>query len=185
MTTITRKRALIAGAAVLLIAGVSTGGALVTAESTIFGNTFKSQAVTEPPAEITVTGDPMDATFTGSVAGEVESKYFLITNETDATTGKDAKVNIGSLVHADGNKSDLLTNALSTRVNFDGATHGSGKLADMGLAAANQITVPKGQSVQVRVDVFVAQTSDWDPTIGGDATATVDFQFDSIFVPTP
>ncbi|MGG7465182.1 hypothetical protein [Plantibacter sp. YIM 135347] len=186
MTTITRKRALIAGASVLLIAGVSTGGALVTAQSTIFGNTFASEEVTEPLPLITVTGDAMSAVFSGTANGELESKYYTITNTSDpANGGKDVTVNIKSLVHTGGNKSDELTNSLSTRIAVNGVATGSGKLADMTLPAANLITVASGAAVTVRLDVFVADTGDWDPTLGDDATATVDFQFDTIAIPTP
>jgi len=184
MTTITRKRAIIPGASVLLIAGVSTGGALVTAQSTIFGNTFASEEVTEPLPLIEVDGDAMSAVFSGTAAGEVESKYYTLTNLSDpATGGKDVTVNIKSLVHTGGNKSDALTNSLSTRIEVAGVETASGKLSNMALPAANLITVPAGGEVTVRLDVFVAQISDWDTSLGDDATATVDFQFDTIAAP--
>lgn len=185
MTTITRKRAAIIGASVLLIAGVSTGGALVTAQSTIFGNTFASEEVTEPLPLIEVDGDAMSAVFSGSTAGESVMKYYTITNKSDATTGKDVTVNLKSLVHTGGNKSDELTNSLTTRISYGGTTYASGMLANMGLAAADLITVPKGTSVTIGLEVFVEDPSGWAPGLGDDATATVDFQFDTIAIPTP
>lgn len=177
--TITRKRALIAGAAALLIAGVSTGGALVTAESTVFGNRFASDTITETPALIEVTGGAMNASFTGTIDGEVQSKYLTVENKSDATTGKDVKVNVGSVVRPEGKNGQQLAQALSTRVSIDGAAPvASGKLADMALGS--DFTVPKGGKVVLRVDVFVASTADWSPSFGDDSVAVVDFEFNTI-----
>ncbi|HHG6298064.1 TPA: hypothetical protein ACPXFP_002243, partial [Streptococcus pneumoniae] len=60
----TKKKLAIAGGSLFLIAGVAMGGALVTANSTIFDNVFKTDAQEVDPTDggIIVHGDAMSHT---------------------------------------------------------------------------------------------------------------------------
>jgi len=178
-TRTSRKRALVAGSAVLLLAGITTGGALVTTKSTIFDNLFQTEAGSVLDGELLVTGDSMSHSFTGSVSGESTTKYYKLTNTSPTKT---ATVNVGSLVQdKTSNNADLLTKNLDTQVGDGGTTHPAGKLSAMDLGA-NTITVPADSSKVIRVDVFVKDATDFQAAaIGDDAQAEVDFQFDTIF----
>ncbi|MCS3442186.1 hypothetical protein [Microbacterium phyllosphaerae] len=174
-----RKRAIVAGASILLLAGITTGGALVTSQSTIFDNIFQTEAGTVVDGELLVTGDAMNHSFQGAVDGELTTKYYVLTNTSPTM---DATVNIASLVHdKTTNNADLLTQNLDTRIAINGDEFDAGKLASMDLGA-NLITVAAGESVKVRMDVYVANAAAFQAAnIGDDAEAQVDFQFDAIF----
>lgn len=179
----TRKKALIAGAAALLIAGISAGGALVTTNSTVFDNNLKTTATPANPAELIVTGSKLTGTFTGALDGEVASQYYTLEN---TSADKSLKFNLNSRVQPGGNKAAALAGALDTQWTVAGVTKPSATLAAMNIVAGDQITLAPGQTVQLRLDVFVEDAAAFQAlALGDDAEVTVDFLFDSIFLPTP
>ncbi|GAA1230440.1 hypothetical protein JOF42_000400 [Microbacterium phyllosphaerae] len=179
--TINRKRAVIAGAAALLIAGVSVGGALVTTNSTIFDNVFETEAVPANPGELLVDGPALSHSYTGAVDGELASEYYTLTN-TSAT--QDLKFNLNTRVQPGGSMADELASELSTRIGVAGVTTATGTLKDMNIAGGDQITVPAGSSIVLRLDVFVEDKDAFIAAgLGDDSQVTVDFLFDSIFLP--
>ncbi|WP_053387526.1 hypothetical protein [Leucobacter japonicus] len=179
----TRKRALIAGGiAALLIAGVSTGGALVTRDSTIFDNVFGTASEVPPtPAEMTVTGDAMSKVFTAAVDGEFEYENYTVTN---LSADNSLKFNVSA--KSQGGNADVakLMANLDTRVVIDGTTIPTGKLNNMAIPAASQPTIAKETAKNVRVEVFIADAAAFQAAnIAPDTELTVDFLFDSIFLP--
>ncbi len=181
--TISRKRVAIAGASVLLLAGLSVGGALVTTNSTIFDNLFETESVPANAGELIVDGPALGASFTGAVDGELASEYYTLTN-TDAT--HDIKFNLKTRQQPGGVKATELANALSTRISVGGNLTSTGSLKDMNIAGGDQITIPAGQSIVLRLDVFVEDKDDFIAAgLGDDAEVTVDFLFDSIYLPAP
>ncbi len=175
----TKKKFAIAGGSLLLIAGVTVGGALVTANSTIFNNVFNAE-ITETPAdgELTVTGAPMSNTFTGAMDGEVVTGYYTATNTSASST---LTVGLGSQLQPGGVQSAALAGALDTRVSVnDGALVSTGSLSDMRLGAGETFELAPGASAKVRVDVFV-DDADAFRGLGLDgATVTADYLFTSI-----
>ena len=180
--TVNRKRAAVAGAAVLLLAGISTGGALVTKNSTIFDNLFQTEASDPNTAEMVVTGSKMTKSFSGAADGEIVSGYYTVENK---SATKDLKFNVGTQLHPTGTKSDELAAALDTQITPAGqATIDTGKLKSMSIPTASQITVPAGSTTTVRVDVLVKDSQAFQAlNLGDDAETTVDYRFDSIFLP--
>lgn len=180
--TFTRKRVIAASAALLLVAGVTTGGALVTQNSTIFDNVFQTEASDPNAPEMIVTGPAMTHSFSGDVDGEIASEYYTVEN-TSAT--KDLKFNIGTKLHPSGSKQAELAAALDTQIKPAGsALIDTGKLDQMNIESAKQITVPAGTTTTVRVDVLVKDAAAFQAlALGPDAEATVDYRFDSIFLP--
>jgi len=178
---VTRKRALVAGGAVLLIAGVSTGGALVTQNSTIFDNIFQTEAADPNAAEMIVKGPSMQHSFTGAIDGEIATSYYTVQN---TSADKDLKFNVGTLMHPQGSKQAELAAALSTRIGHDGDVIETGTLSGMSIPASDQITVAAGDTSTVRVDVLVKDSAAFQAlNLGDDSEVTVDYRFDSIFLP--
>jgi len=179
--TISRKRVVIAGASVLLLAGLSVGGALVTTNSTIFDNLFETEAVPANAGELIVDGPALNASFTGAVDGELASEYYTLTN-TDAT--HDIKFNLKTRQQPGGVKATELAESLDTRISVGGNITATGSLKGMSVPAGDQITIPAGESIVLRLDVFVADKDAFVAKgLGDDAQVTVDFLFDSIYLP--
>ncbi|SJN07959.1 hypothetical protein FM113_00175 [Leucobacter sp. 7(1)] len=175
----TKKKLAIAGGSLLLIAGVTVGGALVTANSTIFNNVFAAE-ITETPAdgELVVTGAPMTNTFTGAMDGEVVTGYYTATNTSDTST---LTVAVGSKLQPGGTQAAELAQQLDTRVAInDGSLISSGKLSSMQLAGGESFELAPGASAKVRVDVFVADAEDFRAQGLDGATVTADYLFNSI-----
>ncbi len=172
-----KKRTLIAGAAVLAVAGITTGGALVTNQSTIFDNQFSTTA-TPPtdPAEMVVTGPAMSKSYSGVVDGEVASEYYTIENK---STTKDLTFNVSTKVHPNGANAADLAAALDTRIGINGGIIETGKLDSMDIPKGDQITVPANSKKTIRVDVLVKDATAF--TVDPDSEVTVDYLFDSIF----
>jgi len=172
-----KKRTLTAGAAILAVAGLTTGGALVTNQSTIFDNQFSTTA-TPPadPVEMVVTGPAMSKSYSGVVDGEVASEYYTIENK-HAT--KDLTFNVSTKVHPDGANAAALAAALDTRIGYNGGIISTGKLDSMDVPTGSQITVPAGKKTTIRIDVLVKDASAF--TVAPDSEVTVDYLFDSIF----
>lgn len=172
-----KKRTLITGAAILAVAGITTGGALVTNQSTIFDNQFSTTA-TPPadPVEMVVTGPAMSKSYSGAVDGEVASEYYTIENK-HAT--KELKFNVSTKLHPNGTKAAELAAALDTRINAGAGDIDTGKLDSMDIPAGDQITVPAGTNKTIRIDVLVKDASAF--TVDPNSEVTVDYLFDSIF----
>ncbi|GAA1597749.1 hypothetical protein [Leucobacter chromiireducens] len=174
-----KKKFAIAGGALLLVAGVTVGGALVTANSTIFNNQFSAE-VTEKPAdgELLVTGAPMSNTFTGAMDGEVITGYYTAKNTSNAST---LTVGIGSQVQPGGVKAGELAAALDTRIAInDGALKPTGALNDMKFTAGETFDLAPGESAKVRVDVYVADADAFRGLDLDGAEVTADYLFNSI-----
>ncbi|GAA1315704.1 hypothetical protein ACFSWE_01615 [Leucobacter albus] len=177
--TSTKKKIAIAGGSLLLIAGVTVGGALVTANSTIFDNVFKTEiSDTTADGELIVTGAPMTNTFTGEMDGEAVTGYYTVTN---TSTNATLTVTLASQVQPGGAKGAQLAGALDTRVAVDGGTLVStGKLADMRLSGSDSFELAPGQNAKVRVDVFVDDAAAFHAAGLDDAQVTADYLFNSI-----
>lgn len=174
-----KKKFAIAGGSLLLIAGVTVGGALVTANSTIFNNVFSAE-ITETPAdgELVVTGDPMSNTFTGGMNGEVVTGYYTATNTSSTST---LTVALGSKLQPGGVLAPELAQELDTRVAVNGgALKQAGKLSDMQLTGADSFELAPGASAQVRVDVYVDDADDFRAKGLDGAQVTADYLFNSI-----
>lgn len=179
MTTQTsrKKRMTVVALAALAVAGITAGGALVTSQSTILDNVFGTTA-TQPvdPPEMVVTGPSMTKSFSGVIDGEVVSEYYVIENKSST---KDLQFNVGTQLHPGGANHDELAAALDTRIGYAGRNINTGKLNSMNIGTGDLITVPQGDSVTIRVDVFVKDSAAF--TVDPDSEVTVDFLFDSIF----
>lgn len=81
---LSRKRIFSASVAALLVGSMSVGGALITANSTIYDNIFETEFVPPNAGELVVIGPTIRASYTGAVDGELASEYFTLTN-TDST----------------------------------------------------------------------------------------------------
>lgn len=171
-----RKRLVVGGVALLMVAGVATGGAFVTRSSTIFDNVFGTDAAEVVDEGIVVTGDAMSYTFNGTVDGEFTKKIFTVTNKSATKT---YKVNVGSFLQPGGVDAGKLVDALDTRV--DGQS--TGTLSAMTLPAADLLEVAPGASVEVTIEVSVDDATAFQALGLEKASATVDFQFDAIAVP--
>lgn len=179
--TSNRKRALVAGAAALLLGGLSVGGALVTTNSTIFDNVFQSDAPDANAAELIVDGPALSASYTGAVNGEMASEYYTLKN-TSSTNA--LKFNLNTRIQPGGNKASELASELTTRIAAAGVTTPTGTLKDMNIPAGGQIEIPAGGQIVLRLDVFVADKDAFTAAgLGDDAEVNVDFLFDSIFLP--
>jgi len=180
--TSTRKRILVASGALLFVAAATTGGALVTQNSTIFDNVFQTEASDPDAAEMIVTGPSMSHSFAGDLDGEIVTEYYTVENTSKT---KDLKFNVGTKLQPQGSKQTELAAALDTQITpAGGATINTGKLSAMDIPAASQITVPAGTTKTVRVDVMVKDATAFQAlSLGPDAEVTVDYRFDSIFLP--
>ncbi|GAA1570981.1 hypothetical protein [Leucobacter aridicollis] len=177
--TSTKKKLAIAGGSLLLIAGVTVGGALVTANSTIFDNVFDTKiSDTTADGELTVTGAPMSNTFTGEMDGEAVTGYYTATN---TSTNATLTVTLASQVQPGGVNGAQLAGALDTRVAVEGGPLvSSGKLADMRLDGADSFELAPGESAKVRVDVFVDDAAAFHSAGLDDSKVTADYLFNSI-----
>ena len=175
----TKKKIAIAGGSLLLIAGVTVGGALVTANSTIFDNVFTTEiSDTTANGELRVTGAPMTNTFTGAMDGEVVTGYYTATN---TSTNATLTVTLASQIQPGGANGAQLAGALDTRVAIDGgALVGTGKLADMRLDGGDSFELAPGKSAKIRVDVFVEDAAAFDAAGLDDSKVTADYLFNSI-----
>ncbi|GAA1619965.1 hypothetical protein [Leucobacter chromiireducens] len=174
-----KKKIAIAGGSLLLIAGVTVGGALVTANSTIFDNVFRTDiSDTSADGELVVTGDPMTNTFTGEMDGEAVTGYYTATN---TSTNATLTVTLASQVQPGGANGAQLADALDTRVAVDGGTLvGTGSLADMRLDGSDAFELAPGASAKVRVDVFVDDAAALHAADLDDSQVTADYLFSSI-----
>ena len=177
--TSTKKKIAIAGGSLLLIAGITVGGALVTQNSTIFDNVFSTDiSDTSADGELLVTGAPMTNTFTGQMDGEAVTGYYTATN---TSTNATLTVTLASQVQPGGANGAKLAGALDTRVAVDGGTlDGTGKLADMRLDGGDSFELAPGQSAKVRVDVFVDDAAAFNAADLDDSKVTADYLFNSI-----
>lgn len=177
--TSTKKKLAIAGGSLLLVAGVTVGGALVTANSTIFDNVFSTEiSDTTADGELLVTGAPMTNTFTGEMDGEAVTGYYTATN---TSTNATLTVTLGSQIQPGGANSAQLAGELDTRVAVDGgALVGTGKLADMRLGGSDSFELAPGQSTRVRVDVFVKDAAAFHAAGLDNSKVTADYLFNSI-----
>lgn len=174
--TSTKKKLAIAGGALLLVAGVSVGGALVTAQSTIFDNVFDTKiSETSADGELIVTGAPMTNTFTGEMNGESVTGYYVAKN---TSTNATLTVNLGSQVQPGDAKSTELAQALDTRITVEGkAIEPTGKLANM---KSETFELAPGAEKTVRVDVFVEDAEAFLEADLDGSKVTADYLFNSI-----
>ena len=175
---ISRRRIVAGTLGLLLVAGVTAGGAFVTMNSTIFDNQFSTGQNDGPgiDGELLVSGDPISRMFTGQSDGETASGYFLIEN----TSTSDMRVNIGSQLHLTGVNPVALGSALNARVIIGQSTLAAGTLGSMALAAEDAITLPAGTSLQVRIDIFIEDSAAFREAGLVDSEVTADFLFNSI-----
>ncbi|KUF07411.1 hypothetical protein [Leucobacter sp. G161] len=177
--TSTKKKLAIAGGSLLLIAGVTVGGALVTMNSTIFDNMFNTKVSdTSADGELIVTGAPMTNTFTGAMDGEAITGYYTATNTSENAT---LSVGLGSMLQPGGDQAAELAGALDTRVAIDGGSLiDTGKLANMKLAEDEAFDIAPGDSVKVRIDVYVKDSAAFLAAGLDKSEVTADYLFNSI-----
>jgi hypothetical protein len=183
----TRKRGLIVGGtAALLVAGMATGGALVTDQSTIFKNIFGTTTESSDlDSSLKAHGDPMVIDFDGSIDGEMGYAFYDLENIVKgATEGSDLKVTgkvqerkTGPDYSADFNNE--LLNKLDVETTVDGGSTwvSAGKLGKMS-ADFGQVNAGETNEVGIRV---VNKTGDgFSENLDRTKKAIVDFQFDAV-----
>lgn len=190
-TTQTRKRALVGGAAVLLLAGVATGGALLTTETSITGNTFSTDAK-DPGAlipdadKLQVTGSNFDMTIEALVDGADKqvNTYDLKLPSTKFDAVSDLR-----LTNLAGTNPAELADALDAKVEYkptqaDSATTVyEGKLGGLVAQGNGTFTVPAGTvDGVITVTVSVEDRAAFLAAMNGkDADASVDFAFEHVY----
>jgi hypothetical protein len=179
-----RKRALIGGSAVLLVGGLTAGGALITAETTILDNKFTTNFAEEPvnPTEklkITNPTDAFDMEIEAFAQGaDVESKTW---NLSLPSTDFNAKVGIvGASVTGAANPTGLVA-ALDTVVeDSQGNEIFSGSLA--ALSSASSFVVDAGGTEDITMTVKVSDPELFKQALNNtDADATLNLEFQHIY----
>lgn len=170
-----RKRLIAGGVGLLLVAGVTAGGAFVTLNSTIFDNRFavSSAEPVESDGQLVVTGDPLSGTFNGT-EGELHHGHFEVAN---TSTNTRMSFDIGAVLQPGGVNNAALAENLSTAVTVAGQpTVRTGSLAAMALPG-DRIVLEPGQSVTLRIDVSVEDIEAFRAAELAGSAVTVDFRF--------
>ncbi|MFJ4222975.1 hypothetical protein [Microbacterium sp. NPDC089695] len=171
-----RKRALVAGGvAAMLVAGVSTGGALVTRDSTVFDNVF---GVASVPVYLAVSGTPLTATFSGVIDGEYAYEYFDLRN---VTSDRDVKYDVAARLVSETPETLKLMAALHTRIVRGTTTVETGPLNAMSIPEASRTVLTAATTDEIRVEVYIKDAAAFQAAGIADGTSlTVDFRFDHL-----
>jgi hypothetical protein len=182
-STNTRKRGLVAGGiAALLVAGMATGGALVTQNSTIFDNMFGTTSEsTDFKSELVADGHKFNYLFDGGAKNESTTEYFNLTNNPiDADEdGENLAVKLSIQPHAMNKDVTALFSQLDVKIKTDGVWTDFGKLdeliatADAGKSIG---TVKAGETNNIGIQVVHADADGF-----GDIDRPIEIPFDLKF----